>query len=124
MEIPVIHRTMLSKVAIIHPSTGSRREYIGLWDTGAQETAITERVVAELGLSATGNSIIVGGIDDVGNHRNRHFAGINIGVGKSKRIQPIVIQNRFDQAFDVVIGMDIIETLSFFKISDGILTIE
>lgn len=124
MDIQVINRTILSKIAVIHPSTGTIREYIGLWDTGAQETAITERVVAELGLSATGNSIRVGGIDDVSNHRNRHFAGINIGVGKSKRIQPIVIQNRFDSAFDVVIGMDIIETLSLFRIGNGILTIE
>jgi predicted aspartyl protease len=124
MEIPVINRSIISNVTIIHPSTGEKKLYPALWDTGAQETAITEKVVKDMGLYHTGQSIQIEGINDSRNHMKRCYAGINVGVGSSKRLQPIIIQNRCDDAFDVVIGMDIIENLSLFSISSNALLIE
>lgn len=124
MEIPVIDRSLISIITIIDPSTGDKKFYTALWDTGAQETAITEKVAEEMRLILTDNTIKISGLDDSRSHRNRCYAGINVGVGSSKRIQPIVIPTRSDSVFDVLVGMDVIETLSSFSISNRILTIE
>jgi predicted aspartyl protease len=80
-------------------------------------------VIQEMDLRSTGKTIQIGGIDDGRNLKNRYHAVINIGVGAIKKVQPIIIQNRSDNLFDVLIGMDIIETLSMFSIANGLLRI-
>ena len=81
------------------------RTYKALWDTGATETLISNKVIAELGLEKTGDEVstINGSIQS-----KRYGCGMLLEYhSKSINIQPAEFSHR--KECDVIIGMDIIQ---------------
>ncbi|OJU35114.1 MAG: hypothetical protein BGN96_05125 [Bacteroidales bacterium 45-6] len=85
----------------LHPTAN---HYQGLWDTGATNTVITQRVVDELGLIPTGvsNSFHANGQTRVNTYL------INIVLPNGVGFQAITVAEGILNGFDVLIGMDII----------------
>ena len=90
----------------IFKSSDDIRSYKALWDTGATETLISNKVISELNLDQTGEvevSTINGKIKS-----KRYGCGLLLNNhSKSINIQPAQFPNR--KECDVIIGMDIIQ---------------
>jgi len=83
------------------------REYVGVWDTGATGSVITEKVVNELGLKPTGQLLTVYHAD--GQTPNVPTYLVNIGLPQNVLIAGVpVSRGRLGGGIDVLIGMDII----------------
>lgn len=85
------------------------RDYIGLWDTGATRTMITQRVVTENGLQPTGFAHV--------NHAHGTAQAqkfmINVGLPNSVMFHGVQVTMGVLSNFDVLIGMDIISQGDF-----------
>ncbi|MES2810020.1 MAG: SEC-C metal-binding domain-containing protein [Bacteroidota bacterium] len=79
-------------------------QFNGLWDTGASKTVITQRVVDELGLVASGkvNTFHANGQSVVDTYY------INIVLPNNVGFQYLQVSKGILHNFDVLIGMDII----------------
>jgi predicted aspartyl protease len=90
----------------IFKSSDDIRTYKALWDTGATETLISNKVITELQLEKTGEvevSTINGSIQS-----KRYGCGMLLEYhSKSINIQPAEFSHR--KECDVIIGMDIIQ---------------
>jgi len=101
----------------VHPPT---REYIGIWDTGATNSVITQKVVDEVGLIPTGTAMVnTASEDDVLTNtyfinilllNDVGFIGVRVSLGKIVKA-------------DVLIGMDIISSGDFAITNKGHKTI-
>ena len=80
------------------------REIQGLWDTGATGSAITQQIVDQLGLSATGRTNVrgVSGEDRVNTYL------INLFLPNHVMLPGIRVTQGTLHGFDVLIGMDVI----------------
>jgi predicted aspartyl protease len=90
----------------IFKSPNDIRKYKALWDTGATETLISNKVITELGLEKT-DEVEVSTINGTMQSK-RYRCGILLEYhSKSINIQPAEFSHR--KECDVIVGMDIIQ---------------
>jgi predicted aspartyl protease len=87
------------------------KEYVGIWDTGATGSVITEKVVNDLGLKPTGQTTV---FHADGETPNVPTYLVNIGLPQSVLIGGVpVSRGKLGGGVDVLIGMDIISMGDF-----------
>lgn len=99
-------RMLLSPIIICYG--GYIREYTALWDTGASESAVSERVVSEMQMKSVGADII----NTAGGRCLCNKYNVNM-VLETINLRNFIIYGFTDLKFDVLIGMDIIENGDF-----------
>jgi predicted aspartyl protease len=108
----ISQRKLKSEVNICKPTNCNNvKKYVALWDTGAVESLITAKVVSDLELEKTGETVIY--VDANGNQKKseRYFCFIQIdGHTKTYTLELAELSEPKDDC-NVIIGMDIIETL-------------
>ena len=119
-KAPKITRILYSKIRISQSfdpqkdSNEALREYLGIWDTGATNSVITEKVVNECGLKPIG----VAKVSHVGGESHCDVFLINMVLPNNIGISALrVTQGKITGNVDVLIGMDIM-TLGDFVLSN------
>lgn len=110
-----ISRVLQTPVSIHIPNTDDMIAIEAIWDTGATGSAITSRVVQELGLVPTGVSLVSTANGQV----MQNTYTINIGLPNKVLVGGIVATelDALSGGCDALIGMDII-TLGDFSITN------
>ncbi len=75
-----------------------------LWDTGAEISVISERMVKELGLSAIGE----GELGGIGGDSKVSVYEIHLGLPSGELIQNLLVMSDKLPDHDILIGMDVI----------------
>jgi len=92
------------------PKDVDYKKYLAIWDTGATNTVITEKVVKECGLKPTGITRVC----TVGGEQSTNTYMVNILlVNKVEVYQIKVTEGKISGDADVLIGMDIIGSGDF-----------
>lgn len=86
-----------------------RRQFVGLWDTGATGSVIQKRVADDLGLSPSGRVVVHGvGKDGTPNEFETNSYLINIYLPNQVAIVAIKVSEGTISGADILIGMDVI----------------
>lgn len=114
-------RELINDISIseLHdPTSGSpepvKKTYKAIWDTGATNTAITRKVVQELGLQASGRATchVVGAADKAATHDTDTFL-VDIYLPNNVKITGLRVSEMSIRGGDVLLGMDIIANGDF-----------
>ena len=94
------------KIAFAISQAMGFREFRAIWDTGAEATVVTERVVSQCGLKPTGMRQIVtaSGVQDAETYNVSLLLPNKVSV-KGLRVSKV---RKLSEGTDVLIGMDII----------------
>jgi hypothetical protein len=104
-------RVLITDAAIIVPQGGNHSKVKAIWDTGATGSAITDKVVSELGLVPTG----MAQVHTAGGVVNQNTYTIDIGLPNGVVIQGIITTGvpLLSSGSDALIGMDVISLGDF-----------
>ena len=110
-----ILKVLATKVAVIIPGTSKQLEIGAIWDTGATGTAITTKVVKDLGLIPTGQSMV----STANGPARQNTYSIDVTLPNNITVSGIVATEvpGLSGGCDALIGMDII-TLGDFSITN------
>lgn len=99
-----IVKILAMPVTVINPITKKNKKYESQWDTGCEQTVISERVADELGIPLDGIMLLGG----VGGYISARKADVNLTFLEGVSISIVVCVAPMKGKVDVVIGMDII----------------
>lgn len=104
-------RQLVSTVEVIIPNTKLNKAYEAIWDTGATGSVITTNVVSDLGLVATGMSIV----NTAGGTRQQNTYEVDISLNNGVIIRGVTVTcaDALSGGSEVLIGMDIISQGDF-----------
>ena len=121
-DLTIKNRKIVSKVLIYNTDDLKQtKTYIGVIDTGSQETCISNNIVAELKLKETGKSVDIASSDGNITKSKRYHCILQIeGISKGFTIEPPTHPR---ENIDVIIGMDILEKFEI-KMKGAIFSLE
>ena len=115
-QAPRLVNTLLSEVTIQEPNKPKGgKKYIAVWDTGAQRSCITQRVIKDLGLLPSGKMFMIGatGKKLVNTFKIFILLPNNVRVGtNAAEINDLTNPDAKTQ-LNILIGMDVINLGDF-----------
>jgi len=107
-SLTVKNRKIETNVVLYNTNDSSKtKTYIGLIDTGSQETCISNNVVSELELNETGEYVNIAGSDKNITKSKRYYCVVQIeGISKGFTLESPTHPR---EDIDIIIGMDILE---------------
>jgi predicted aspartyl protease len=107
-------RALTSEIQIFIPNTDQSTTITAIWDTGATQTCITQKVVDELGLKPTG----IGVVHTAGGEMQVNKYMVTVGLPPNLTIEGVEVPVvTLPDNKDALIGMDII-TLGDFSVTN------
>ena len=107
-------RALTSEIQVFIPNTDQSTTITAIWDTGATQTCITQKVVDELGLKPTG----IGIVHTAGGEMQVNKYMVTVGLPPNLTIEGVEVPVvTLPDNKDALIGMDII-TLGDFSITN------
>jgi predicted aspartyl protease len=100
-------------------SPAREARFLGIWDTGATGSVITDKVVTDLGLAPSGKTVV----KTANGERLSDVYLVDIGLPNGVRAQDIKVTDAVLSESDVLIGMDIIGSGDFSITNVGGITV-